>query len=119
MSVTSPRGDLVRVERVHTDSLRQNSPAADDLLDLRRLWNIVRGRRRIAAAIMGLSLFLAVAFLLLVPPTYTSTPILLIDPRQERVLTSEAVLSGIGADTAAVESQAELVRSTALASKVI
>lgn len=98
MTVMSPRSDLVPVESFPVDPLPQTGKASDDLLDLRQLWNILRSHRRIFGAAVAVSLLLATAYLLLVPPTYTATSILLIDPRQERVLTSEAVLSGIGAD---------------------
>jgi polysaccharide biosynthesis transport protein len=53
------------------------------------------------------------------PPRYKATTIVLVDPRQPRVTQNEAVISGIGADAAAVESQVELIESSALARRVI
>ncbi len=57
--------------------------------------------------------------LVVIPPRYKATTVVLVDPRQQRVTNSEAVISGIGADAAAVESQVELIESSALARKVI
>ncbi len=119
MSLMSSRGDLTPFTELRFEPHRQNAFAAGDLLDLRQLWTIVLSRGRLFAAVAGLFVLLAVSYLLLVPPTYTATSVILADPRQERILTSEAVLSGIGADAAAVESQVELIRSTALVSKVV
>jgi uncharacterized protein involved in exopolysaccharide biosynthesis/Mrp family chromosome partitioning ATPase len=45
--------------------------------------------------------------------------VVLIDPRQPRVTPNEAVLSGIGPDAAAVESQVEIFESSTLARRVI
>jgi exopolysaccharide transport family protein len=51
-------------------------------------------------------------------PSYRATTVVLVDPRQPRVTNSE-VITGIGADAAAVESQVEIIESSALARKVI
>jgi uncharacterized protein involved in exopolysaccharide biosynthesis len=62
---------------------------------------------------------LAIAALVLIPAKYKATTIVLVDPRQPHVTNTPAVLPGIGADAAAVESQVELIQSPGLASKVI
>src|SRR6185503_7273004 len=56
---------------------------------------------------------------LLIPPNYRATSVVIVDPRQPRVATTEAVLSGIGSDAAAVESQVEIIESSAIAKRVI
>jgi uncharacterized protein involved in exopolysaccharide biosynthesis/Mrp family chromosome partitioning ATPase len=88
-------------------------------LDLHGLWTILRWRARLIGAVTLGTIILAGAALAVLPPKYAATTIVLIDPRQPRVTTSEAVLSGIGSDAAAVESQVELIESSALAQKVI
>lgn len=88
-------------------------------LDLRGLIRILRWRARlIGIVVLGTVVLTALAVTVL-PPKYKGTTIVLVDPRQPRVTNSEAVLSGIGADAAAVESQVELIQSSALAKKVI
>lgn len=88
-------------------------------LDVRSLWRILLWRARLIGAVAVGIAVLTAATLVIVPPKYKGTTILLVDPRQPRVTNSEAVLAGIGADAAAVESQVELIQSSALARKVI
>jgi uncharacterized protein involved in exopolysaccharide biosynthesis/Mrp family chromosome partitioning ATPase len=100
-----------------------DSPAATRTgggpLDLHGLWTTLRWRARLIAVVTLGTIVLASAALAVLPPKFAATTIVLIDPRQPRVTTSEAVLSGIGSDAAAVESQVELIESSALAQKVI
>jgi polysaccharide biosynthesis transport protein len=88
-------------------------------LDARSLWRVLLWRARLIAVVALGVVAVAAATLAIVPPKYKGTTILLVDPRQPRVTNSEAVLAGIGADAAAVESQVELIQSSALARKVI
>ncbi len=89
------------------------------LLDLRRFAHLIRRRLRLILSVSTATLLLVVAGLVLVTPRFTATSILIVDPRQQRVLQTEAVLSGIGADAAAIESQVEVIQSTTLARSVI
>jgi succinoglycan biosynthesis transport protein ExoP len=61
----------------------------------------------------------AACVLVVLPPKYKATTVVLVDPRQPQITNTQAVLTGIGADAAAVESQVELIESSALAKKVI
>jgi exopolysaccharide transport family protein len=92
---------------------------AQSFVDLRELWRVVRWRSRLIALVVLATVAIAATGLALVPPKYKGTTVILIDPRQPRVTNSEAVLAGIGADAAAVESQVELIESSELAKKVI
>ena len=65
------------------------------------------------------TVLLAEAATIVLPAKYKATTIVLVDPRQPRVTNSEAVISGIGSDAAAVESQVELIESSSLARKVV
>ncbi len=86
---------------------------------LRSFWLIVRWRAWLIAAVTVATVILVGGVLVVMPPRYKATTVVLVDPRQPRVTTTEVVLSGIGADAAAVESQVELIESSALAKKVI
>src|SRR5947207_2969493 len=88
-------------------------------LDLHKLIRILRWRMRLIAMLVAVTVVAAGAALVVLPPKYNAITIVLVDPRQPRVTASEAVLSGIGADAAAVESQVELIQSSALAKRVI
>lgn len=89
------------------------------VLDLRRLWQILRWRARLIAAITLATVLAAAGALTILPPKYKATTVVLVEPRQPHVTNTEAVLSGIGPDAAAVESQVELIESSSLARKVI
>jgi succinoglycan biosynthesis transport protein ExoP len=88
-------------------------------LDLRGFWLLLRRRTRLIAAILCATLLLAGLFLLVVVPQYSATAVVLVDPRQQKVVQAEAVLPGIGSDAAAVESQVEVIRSSPLMLRVI
>lgn len=89
------------------------------LIDLRGFWYVLRRRTKLILAVSATVLALVVAGLLLTTARFTALTILIVDPRQPRVLQSEVVLQGIGSDAAAIESQVEVIQSTTLARQVI
>jgi uncharacterized protein involved in exopolysaccharide biosynthesis/Mrp family chromosome partitioning ATPase len=89
------------------------------LLDLRGLWLILRWRARLIALVAIAFVAAAACAIAILPPKYKATTVVLVDPRQPQITNTQAVLTGIGADAAAVESQVELIESSALAKKVI
>ena len=88
-------------------------------LDLHKLMRLLRWHMRMIATLVAVMVVGAGVVLAILPPKYKAVTVVLVDPRQPRVTASEAVLSGIGADAAAVESQVELIQSSALAKRVI
>jgi polysaccharide biosynthesis transport protein len=98
---------------------RRPAVSQSDLLDLRGFWLIVRRRARLIGTVVALLLVGTAAALLVIPPRYSATATIIVDPRQPRVTASESVLSGIGSDAAAVESQVDLITSSALAKRVV
>ena len=54
------------------------------------------------------------AFLMLRPPSYSATATVMINPRQERVLTTPDVIGQLPRDSSAIDSEIELLRSPAL-----
>src|SRR3990172_4153074 len=89
------------------------------LLDLSGLRAIMRRRSRVAIGAFGATIFAVLLYVLFVPPKYLATSVILSEPRQERIVQSEAVLPGIGSDVAAVESQVELLNSPELIRRVM
>ena len=62
----------------------------------------------------------AVAYLFLAPPKYTSTAVILVDPRQEQIIQADRVIaSGPGLDSPVIDSEVELIRSAVVAERVI
>ena len=92
---------------------------ADALLNPKFVYDLAtRHARRIGSTAVVLFIVFA-SLILLMTPHYSGTAIVLVDPRQQRVLQSDAVLSGIGNDMAAVDSQVEVIQSAPIALKVI
>jgi len=105
-------------EEPRYDPSSERDAASRGLFDLDKYWLLLRWRARLIAAVALMTVLLAGSALMLLPASYRATTIVLVDPRQPRVTNSE-VMSGIGADAAAVESQVEIIESSALARKVI
>ncbi|MBL8558665.1 MAG: polysaccharide biosynthesis tyrosine autokinase [Hyphomonadaceae bacterium] len=72
-------------------------------------------RRALIMAIVGVTaMVVAFAFLMMRTPSYSATSLLIINPRQERVLNSEAVMGSLPLQSQAIDSEIELLRSPAL-----
>jgi succinoglycan biosynthesis transport protein ExoP len=97
----------------------RSSSIATTLLNPALLWILVARHYRRLALIAALTFAAFATVIVLIAPLYSGTAIVLIDPRQQRVLQSDAVLSGIGNDMAAVDSQIEVIQSSPIATKVI
>ena len=97
----------------------QRAVAIGATRDLRGILAILRWRASLIAVVTVTMVIAAAAATVIVPAKYKATTIVLVDPRQQRVTNSEAVISGIGSDAAAVESQVELIESSSLARKVV
>jgi exopolysaccharide transport family protein len=87
--------------------------------DLLGLLKMVRRRLSIIVGISVIGTLLAIIYSLQLTPLYTARATLLVDPRQKNVVDAEAVLSGIGGDWAALESEVEIIRSAAVAERVV
>ncbi len=99
------------------DAVEDLAPAG--VLNPRSLVLMGRRHRLLIGAIASAAILTGLAVCALLPSRYTATVVLLVDPRQQRVVQSEAVLPGIGNDSAAVESQIEVIQSTTLARRVV
>ena len=87
--------------------------------DLRKIYSIIRRRLTVIAGLTIMGSLLAVIYALQLTPLYTATARVLLDPRKTNIVDNEAVLSGIGNDWSAVESEVELIRSASVAIRVI
>ncbi len=91
--------------------LLNREPADDDPEHgLRRFFHLVRRRFALMATIFVVVLAAAVLALLLIPPTYTASVLVLVDPAQPDLLGSGDV-GATQADSARVDSEVELVRA--------
>jgi polysaccharide biosynthesis transport protein len=86
--------------------------------DLRRLTLMFRRRMRLFGAV-ALAVFLATIVLTLqATPKFTATSTVMLDTRKEKVTDTEAVLSGLPADSSAVDTEVEILKSRQLAERV-
>jgi len=81
---------------------------------LRALW---RRRLLVAAATVG-AILVAGLYLTVTRPVYTATATLLVDPRDPQAVSFNNVLPGIGADSAAIASQVNVIESQDLLARV-
>jgi len=88
-------------------------------LDLRRLFNVFRRRLRLFIAVAGLIFVAAILLTFTATPKYTATANVMLDTRQEQVVNMEAVLSGLPADSATVDTEVEVLKSRRLAERVM
>lgn len=91
----------------------------DDGIDIRGLIDILRRRWR-AVLIPALILTgLAFAYTTLTPRLYTASTLLLLDPRDQKLLQTEVLPTGAGSDASLVESQVRVVTSDAVLARVV
>ncbi|CAN0529733.1 unnamed protein product, partial [Laminaria digitata] len=88
-------------------------------IDLREMFRKVWRRKGALIGTTVLGTLVAALIILQMPAKFTATATVMIDPRENRVTSTEAVLSGITADQATLESEIEVLRSRRLAERVI
>ena len=98
----------------------QSVPAdSEDVIDLRELITVFRRRFWSFLAAGFLTFVAAVVFTLQATPLYTSTASVVLNLRESQVVDIESVLSGMPPDSAAVDTEVEVLRSRALAEAVV
>jgi succinoglycan biosynthesis transport protein ExoP len=90
-----------------------------DEIDLQRLVGALLDRWKLIATSAAVAIILAIVFLAQATPIYRAAAKVLIDTRQQRVLTSEDILPGFAADASVIESQVELLTSAQIANRVL
>ena len=88
-------------------------------LDLREIIHILRRHIKVIFGTVAIGVGVVLLYLLLATPLYTSTTTILLDPNKKNILDVEAVASGLGSDTVAIESEVELIKSSSLARRVV
>lgn len=88
-------------------------------VDPHRLIGVVRRRLWLAGAVFLLAVVATMAAIGMQPTLYTAAASLTIDTRRARVVDAEAVLSGLTAEAAVVDTEVEILRSRQLAERVV
>ena len=103
------------------DIPKRPPPAFEDgsEIDLRDLLRVLWRRKTAIAGTVILLTALAAVVLFQIAPRYTSTALVMIDPRETNVVDIEAVVSGLPGDLESIQSEIEIIQSRGLAEKVI
>ncbi|WOF72449.1 GumC family protein [Parvibaculaceae bacterium PLY_AMNH_Bact1] len=96
-----------------------NQESDVDLIDLRQVYLTLRRNLQLIVAMIATITVLTLVVTLQLTPLYTATAKVLIETRENNVVDIEAVLSGLSSDSATVDSQVEIIKSQALALRVI
>ena len=105
---------------MRTETYTQDHPMPlEDEIDLASLAALLRRQARLIAGIMLLTLALPLAYLALVPPTYTAQALILFDPAQKNLLEVDQDTTSAQSDNARIESEVEILRAPATALGVI
>ena len=91
----------------------------DELIDLRHLWRVFRRRLPVFLAVAFTVFVLVVVITMQMTPQYTATASVIIDQRRSQVVDIEAVLTGVGSDAQALDTEVQLIQSRSLAQAVV
>ncbi len=92
-------------------------PAAD--FDLRALLRVLLARRLTILGTIIVAMTIAALVVLQMTPIYSASTLIMVGQRENKVLDPEAFLAGLSTDTATIENQIQILRSWALAERVI
>ena len=94
----------------------QYAPASFQFADFIRLLD---ARRVLITRVLVATVLCALAVALVLPTTYSSSAVVILDPRKNNVTDLSAVLTPLGNDPAAVQNQIQIITSRELASTVV
>jgi succinoglycan biosynthesis transport protein ExoP len=117
MNVHSP-SSTAEAEPAHSASPAGLAGAIAGQLDLRRLTLAFRRRMRLFGAVAVAVFVAALVLTLQATPRYTAIATVMLDTRKEKVTNVDAVLSGLPADSSAVDTEVEVLKSRQLAERV-
>lgn len=107
---------------IQTDAYAGEGAAADGRLVELDFVALLRSLRRRLSVIVGVTLGLTALVLVWVyqlTPSYSAETLVLLDPQKTQVVDFQAVMQGLGGDSATVDSQVELLGSRSIARRVI
>lgn len=93
----------------------------DTTAEMGDLWRILARRRRTVIVVTALFGLAALLYVIVVPPLYTATAQILVDPRDRQVVTNDVNPSALGPDggVTQVESQVRVIESDAVLARAV
>jgi capsular exopolysaccharide synthesis family protein len=95
------------------------TPIDEPGIDIKEIIGILKRRRWVIISCMLLVTTLATLIGLQQTPRYTATALLMIEPRESRIVDVEQVMQGLGTDTATVDTQIKVLKSRDLIERVM
>lgn len=95
------------------------SVGIDRGVDIARTLNFVWRQWKLIASVFACILLIGAAYLSIQTRLYTATVQILLDPRKERAVGSDPILSEFRLDIGAIQSQIAIIQSTALLRRVV
>ena len=94
-------------------------PMDEPGIDIKEIIGIIKRRRWVIISCVLLLTTLATLIGLQQTPRFTATALLMIEPRESRVVNVEQVMQGLGTDTATVDTQIKVLKSRDLIERVM
>ena len=91
----------------------------EGVISVQRVIRAVRRRLNLMIAVFLLAFAAVAVFTYQIKPAYTATSRVIINTRDQNIIDIGAVLSGMGANTTLVDTEAEILRSRSLIGKVV
>jgi capsular exopolysaccharide synthesis family protein len=95
------------------------TPEADQLMPVKRIIRAVRRRLSLLIAVFLLTFAAVAVYTFQLTPKYTASSSVIVNTRTQRLIDIGSVLSGLPADTAYVDTEAEILKSRILIAKVV
>src|ERR1700755_2608732 len=94
-------------------------PDADQLMPVKRIIRAVRRRLSLLIAVFLLTFAAVAVYTFQLTPKYSSSASVIINTRSQKLVDVGAILSGLPADTAMVDTEVEILKSRLLIAKVV
>ncbi|WP_207477692.1 GumC family protein [Arenibaculum pallidiluteum] len=114
--LTPDRQDYDRGEYT---TFEQGAPPGVPQLSLADLLMVLKRRKWWLIGTVAIITLLGIVAATTMTPLYSATTSVMVDPREERVVNVEDILTGLPADAGTLESEIEVLKSDALAKRVI
>jgi exopolysaccharide transport family protein len=106
-------------DRGEWSTFEQGPPPTPPQMSIADLLMVLKRRKWWLISTVFIITALGVALAMSMTPLYTASTTVMVDPREQKVVDVEALMSGVVADAATLESEIEVIQSDALARRVI
>jgi succinoglycan biosynthesis transport protein ExoP len=114
----SPQGTMLQINR-NVEQFGHSSPAPQPSNVLHLAINFLRRQYGIIAVAVAVTTMFGVVYLITTPATYAAFARMIIDTRKVQLFQQQSAMGDLGIDTAAVESQVEVLKSQNVAQTVV